>query len=208
MYNLINNKKEKNRMSYGNNKLLVKRFQLLMMVLFTGLLLIASGCSKDESDDDNPVDPGNGGIGGTGSNTVTINGAGMTNRVLNFGLAQAAYLTDGNVTGMLFTGTSGSDSVYMAIYFSGQESGTFEWQQYDSEIATSGMAIRIGGLANDPQNVTFFMSTEGSGNTVVTSYGGIGQKIAGTFTGTLTETGTEATATVSGKFSVSRSGDE
>lgn len=178
---------------------------LLTIVLLSTALLI-SGCSKDESDD-NPLDPGNGGIGGnTSSNSITLNGGGYTNKTVNFNISIGAFIASENMTAVMMSGVSGNDSVFVGLSMSGNAAGTFDWEDYTSETSKTYVIIRIGGLTNP--NAAVLISPLGTGKTIITGYGSVGQNIAGTFSGTLLRYSDQSQITVTGKFSALRSANE
>lgn len=194
------NKQEKIFMYFKNRFF---RFRFFLPAVVLALTLFISGCSKDDSNDNNPVDPG--GDTNTGTSTITLNGGTFNNTTLTLKTYKAVYDPTDNTTSVGLTGMTGSDSVYVYVTFNGQQTGTQAWGNLSG--SNSDLIILIGRLSQSENLRELWSTNVDSGSTNVTLYGGVGKTIAGTFSGKVTDLGNQSRITVSGKFSITRDPD-
>jgi len=137
----------------------------------------------------------------TYDNTFTVNGGTFTNTVLNLNANYVIgdYGLNGSTQTEIFvkgTTPDGKDSAFIDFVFGGSKAGTYAFN------TTSNFgSIFVTPL---PGGSTIQMDAKtGSGNMVITSFGGVGGNITGTFSGTFSS-GTTDYVVSNGSFSVKR----
>lgn len=191
----------------------MKKFSsLLLNPLFLSLLLIGvAGCKKSDKDDPTPSNPG-----GAGEKiSFVLQGDGFSNQSFAINsnstntVALAAYNVPDNYTGVGVKGnTNATKSVSAVIVLRGKTTGEYAIGP-DEQEDEAYMTLQV----KDGSVEKMYTAMENAGILKVTSYGNVGDKIEGTFSGTLTRidmtTGNPSTVTISnGKFSVARVADE
>lgn len=146
-------------------------FGTVVLLLFC-ITLIFNSCSKD----DGTTGPGDGVNTGLGSAGFTVNGGGYNNRTFSFSVASGGFNPDENLTVIGAILSSSTDSVYLAITFPGNQTGTFTWSD------SAGICFWYYGADTVHKYFCFYDS---SGSTTVSSYGVVGGYISGTFSGKL-----------------------
>jgi len=197
---------------------------LRIAVVFTLLgLAVMTGCKKDSS----PTSVVNTTTGGGSftSATFTLNGGGYSNQAftitsngitaLGFDVdAYSVYKASTNVTAIAITNdNTGGNLQQIIIALPGNQTGTFNWT--NSTSANNAIAFLLEFTSSSV--TTFFYSSLDNGGNIngsvsLTSYGAVGNKINGTFSGKLykvTAAGIDSSVTVSnGTFSVVRAPDQ
>ncbi len=178
----------------------MKHAKLILLIVSIFSMVLVIGCSK-KSDDSNPVIPGltdpNDFLG---SASVTINGAGYSNKVLSFNYGIGLYGVQENLTYcQLYTQTE-TDSAYVGIMFPGNGTGNFAWSSM-SDTSYNGVSLMI---EKGDGSVEYYFA-DGNGSTNVKSYGAVGARIEGDFSGKLYSI--TDSISVSGNFSITRSAD-
>ncbi len=176
-----------------------RKFLPFISVISIFVLIVFSGCSNMNSS--NSVSPEELTTGGS----ITLNGGGYNNTTVNFGIGQAAYSTNAQITKCLFYGKIGNDSILVIVAFSGESTGNHQWQQFSlNSTNIVGVAANI---YNSSTNNGYFMPDSG-GNTTVSVYGNVGQTIEGSYSGTTQDIATSAKIAVNGTFKATREADE
>jgi hypothetical protein len=166
----------------------MKKFHRSQFVpVFVLALMSFFACSKDS---DSPVDPNN--ITNSTA-TITLNGAGYTNKSVTLSNGLAEYSIPDTMTALQFSGKVDNDTLYFAILVKGNNTGTYNW---DDENGTVIYRITSTG------NYTYVGVTQGS--TTISSYGGVTGKIEGTVNGKLIEVSSLNELNISGSFSAVR----
>ena len=165
-----------------------KRSQSVLILILSVMFFYA--CS---SDSDNPIDPNN----VTNSTaTLTLNGSGYTNKSVTLSNGLAEYSVSDTVTAVQFSGKVDNDTLYMAIIFRGNNTGTFSW--------------------NDETGIILYKSTStgyytylgiSQGTSTVSTYGSVGNKVEGNVNGKLIEASSLAEINITGNFSAARISD-
>jgi hypothetical protein len=159
--------------------------QIVLVLLFTVLFFYA--CS---SDSENPVDPNN----VTNSTaTLTLNGAGYSNRTVTLGNGIAGYSISDTLTAVQFSGKVDNDSLYFSVVFKGNQTGTINWNDENGAI-----------IYRTTSSGNYFYIGITQGTTTVSSYGVVSGKIEGTLSGKLIEASSLAELNISGSFSAIR----
>ncbi|HEX9250733.1 MAG TPA: hypothetical protein VF870_00750 [Ignavibacteriaceae bacterium] len=159
--------------------------QIVLVLLFTVLFFYA--CS---SDSENPVDPNN----VTNSTaTLTLNGAGYSNRTVTLGNGIAGYSISDSLTAVQFSGKVDNDSLYFSVVFKGNQTGTINWNDENGAI-----------IYRTTSGGNYFYIGITQGTTTVSSYGAVSGKIEGTLSGKLIEASSQAELNISGSFSAVR----
>jgi hypothetical protein len=159
--------------------------QTVLVLLFTVMFFYA--CS---SDSENPVDPNN----VTNSTaTLTLNGAGYTNKSVTLGNGIAGYSISDTLTAVQFSGKVDNDSLYFSVVFKGNQTGTINWNDENGAI-----------IYRTTSSGNYFYIGITQGTTTVSSYGAVGGKIEGTLSGKLIEASSLAELNISGSFSAVR----
>jgi hypothetical protein len=178
---------------------LIKKLFILSILIIT---LFIVGCSKDS---ENPINPGNGNGGNGGNNggnnsqsTLTINGAGYNNKQIGSNSGVGVYVSPETMTYIAFWASSGTDSLTASINIPGTQTGTYSWVN-----AEQGLYFSTGTSVNAR---VFYPTSDGA--TIITEFGGVGNKIAGTLQGKVFDVISGDTANVFASFSVMRAPDE
>ncbi len=161
-------------------------FALLLFVMATGFMF--SSCSKDDDDDSGDNNPPT----ATNELSFVVNGGPYSNQTFTFKqTANAIYDPAMNATGCSFEDAAGNAAM---VAFNGNTTGTYT-------------VTDDNGLAAFLNNNTTIMGLT-SGSIVVTTYGTVGNVVAGTFSGmgvVSTNFGAPDTITFSnGKFRAAR----
>jgi hypothetical protein len=175
----------------------LKNINKIVSVIIISLFLttLFSSCKKDSS---NPADGGNG--GGGGNYTVTLNGDGWTNKSVTTSVSTSTYSISGQFTAINIIC---SDDIKLLCYTPGNQTGTFNFENGQGSAQDIGITLSSG----TGQNVKWYFGGDNSGTVTISSYGAVGAKVSGSFTGTLTNPLTQAEITVSGTFSATRTVD-
>lgn len=164
----------------------LSKFQLFFSAILVSFFVFA-GCSKDSN---NPVDPG---TVVKAEATLTLNGAGYTNKSVTLSNGICAYSPTDTVTAIQFAGKVDNDSLYFSIIFKGNQAGTITWNDENGAIIYRTTSTGDFGYIGITQ-----------GSTTVSSYGAVNGKVEGTISGKLIETTTQAELNISGSFSAVR----
>jgi hypothetical protein len=156
----------------------------LFTVIIVLVLTLVFGCSKKS---DNPVEPVN---IVSAEAKLTLNGAGYTNKSVTLSNGIAEFSPSDTVTAIQFSGKVDSDSLYFAIIFKGNQTGTINWNDENGALLL--------------KNASSFFIGASQGTTTVSSYGAVNGKIEGTITGKLIEQTTQVELNISGSFSAVR----
>ncbi|MBK7629961.1 MAG: hypothetical protein IPJ23_04525 [Ignavibacteriales bacterium] len=156
----------------------------LFTVMILTILTLAIGCSKKS---DNPVDPGN---IVQAQATLTLNGAGYVNKSVTLSNGIAEFSLSDTVTAIQFSGIVDNDSLYFAIIFKGNQTGTINWNDDNGALLL--------------KNASSFYIGASQGTTTISSYGAISGKIEGNINGKLIEQISQAELNISGSFSAVR----
>lgn len=167
---------------YNSSKLLA----VVLIILSFGII----SCSKKS----NPVEPP---TGGSTEAKITLNGAGFSNEQVSLKSGLSSYFINDNETYIQFIEAAGADTVFLALVFSGKQTGNYSWS------ATTPMVALF--ISSGSSSATFLSS--GTGSTNVTSYGDVGGSISGNLSGTMIEAASSANLQVSGTFTVTRGPD-
>lgn len=157
----------------------MRTLKLSLPILFAGILALSAaltGC------DDAIVDSST-------ANSFTING-GTYNNVDVTGGNTVAVVSD-TITTVTMTGTLDGEPFTLSIVFNGITARNYPWVSN----GTVGLSVGSG------SSVKNYLGT--TGNTKVNSFGQIGGKVEGTFSGTLMTT-PSGTVEIDGRFSASR----
>ncbi len=177
-----------------------KIFFRIVIVFSISLFVLFSGCSKKS--DSNPVAAGD---QTTGAGSITLNGGGYNNTVINFSIGMAAYSSTDQVTNCIFYGKSGSDSVLVVVAFAGTATGNYQWEEFNQN--SSFMNGVIVSFYNSSGNNKYCVP-KATGQTSVIKYGTVGQTIEGSFNGSTQEIVSSSVISVSGSFKATRVPDE
>ena len=162
------------------NSMFLSTIAILIIVFFVS-------CSDKK---ENPVGPGD--VTGAQA-TITLNGAGYTNKSSTLSTGAAGYSISDTTTAIVFSGKIDSDTLTFTIIFKGNQARTIAWN-YDE----GAMLFKYGTTGQSS-----FIGYE-QGTTTVTSYGAVGNKIEGSIVGKLVEASTLAELNISGNFSAVR----
>ena len=165
-------------------------------VLFVALIVVfnSSGCNKTDS----TTNPGGNNNALQGSVSFTLNGAGFTNQSFSISGFLGGYSTSDKMTGLAGSSATTGDSTMLELVFPGTSTGTFSFF-----ADSTGVAISRG----TGSSTRAFVSGQGGGQIVVTSYGAVGGSIVGTFSGKLYEvknTGLDSVTVSNGSFNAMR----
>ena len=96
---------------------------------------------------------------------------------------------------------------YWSSYIEGKTTGTYAWKSTWLAQKNSGQ-VRVWRNGQQLSYIQYISGVSASGSTVVTKYGNVGERVEGTFSGTLYNVDTDAPVTVTnGRFSVTRRAD-
>ena len=168
----------------------MKKFNRSQSVLFLALLMALTtfySCSKD---DNNPVDPNN--VTNSAA-SLTLNGAGYTNKAATLGNGLGGYSLPDTMTVLQFSGKVDNDSLYLGIIFKANHTGTFNWDNDNGAI-----------IYRTTSTGDFLYYGISQGSTTVSNYGSVNGKIEGTINGKLIEQSSLAELNISGSFSALR----
>jgi hypothetical protein len=135
------------------------------------VLFISSGCNKKESAT-NPTGPG---TTTGGSASLTLNGAGFTNKSFSFAGVVGVYSASEKMTAIGGSSVSAGDTTQLAIVFPGSSTGTYQFSD------TVGVVIATG----SGSSARVFANALGGGQIAVTAYGSVAGYITGSFSGKL-----------------------
>ena len=167
-----------------------------LSVLSLLLIVIQLGCSKKSNS--NPLTPDN---QTSAYGSITLNGSGYNNTVVNFTAAMGDYSTSQGMTNCLEYGKLGSDSILVIIAFAGNTTGNYSWEEFtQSSSYINGVAITIYNSAG----VTKYFMPKSGGQTSVSKYGAVNQTIEGSYSGTTQDAASTTTITVTGSFKATR----
>jgi hypothetical protein len=176
----------------------LKKISKSAFIIFFSIFLTTflSSCKKDSS---NPTDGGNGG-GGGGNYTATINGDGWTNKSVTISTSTSTFGVSSQITAVNMIC---SDDIKLLAYTPGGQTGTFNFGTAASASQAVGITLTTGSGAT----TKFYFAKENSGTVTISSYGSIGGKVNGSFSGTLVNATSQAEITISGSFSATRTPD-
>lgn len=165
------------------------------------LMLFAAGCSKD-ANNGNPVGPG----GNTGTNSITLNGGGYTNRTIQLTSSSSFYNSASGVTIAGFAGIiDNNDSIYVTLTFKGNSSANYQIKSGEQDNI---IFILIGRKTNHENIREITTTDQDTGLIRVTSYGQVGSAVAGTFTTTATQLNDNQKVNLTGSFSATRQANQ
>lgn len=163
----------------------MKNLKISYSIFFIALSIsIMISCSKNT---DNPVDPGS---IVKAEASLTLNGAGYTNKTVTLSNGISAYSLSDTVTAIQFSGKVDNDSLYFAVIFKGNQAGTINW-----DIDNGAILLK---------NTSLFYIGESQGSTTVSSYGSVNNKVEGNISGKLIEATSQAELNITGSFSAVR----
>ncbi len=169
-------------------KTLSRLFITFISILTMGFLI---SCSSDKKDDNNPLNPG---TNSDSKITMSLNGDGFVNQSITLSNGISTYSGSENSTAIAFNGKVGDDSLFFYIVFSGNQSGTKNWDTNNGVImykSNSGNNLSYMGISN--------------GTIVVSTYGSVGSKVSGTLSGQIINTSTSNTVGITnGSFAGTR----
>lgn len=161
------------------------RSQIVLAIVIAVMSFYA--CSKDS---DSPVDPNN----VTNSNAnLTLNGDGYANKSVSLGNGLGEYSIPDTTTIVQFSGKVDNDTLYFAVVFKGNHTGTYNW---DDDNGTIVYKITSTG------NYTYVGVSQGL--TTINSYGAVNGKIEGIVNGKLIEGTSANELNINGSFSAVR----
>jgi hypothetical protein len=164
-----------------NFKNVISVFVLVLTVVFF------YACSKDSS---NPVDPNN--VANSNA-ALTLNGSGYSNKSATLANGLCQYSTPDTETVVQFFGKVDNDSLYLAIIFLGNSTGTYNWNDDNAVVIYR---------TTSTGNFIYYGITQGT--TTISSYGAVNGKIQGSITGKLIEQTSLSELNISGSFSAVR----
>ena len=167
---------------------------ILKLFLIASLIFIISACG----DDSNPTDNNN--DNNLTTSTLKLDGDGFSNKSVS---AEAAVATYASVTQMTIISVSYNEDIQMLIYVKGNKTGTYTFETINNDGLENGISITSG----TGQTAKYYLWNNQSGSIKISSYGSVGGKVSGTFTGKLYNVATEAEVTISGSFSAMRTVD-
>lgn len=178
-------------------KLLIGKMNnnILRLLFISVFLITISACGDDSNPTDNNDDNNN-----TTSSTLKLDGDGFSNKSLSTETAVATYAS---VTQMTVISISFDEDVQMLIYLKGNKTGTFTFEASNNDALENGISVTSG----SGQTAKYYLWKEQSGSIKITSYGSVGGKVSGTFTGKLYNVISDAEMTISGSFSAMRTVD-
>ena len=180
-------------------KTYLKNISKILIVFFISLSLTTflSSCKKDSS---NPADAGTGGNGGGGGNSgsMTLNGDGWSNKVITITTAASAYGVSAQLTAINIIC---SDGITIIAYSTGNQTGTFNF----TNDPTQGGGITL--TSGTGQTAKYYLSKENAGTVTLSSYGGVGQTVSGSISGTIVNAATQEEVTINGSFNATRTVD-
>ena len=157
------------------------------------IILLASGCKKD-----NTTGPAAGDTGTPGTASFTLNGAGFSNLTVNLTNAMGGFSAADNMSAIVATNMAASDTTMLQIAFPGSTTGTFPFTDSTGVVISRQVSGTTRGFAN----------YVGGGQIVVTSFGAVATgSIVGTFSGKLyevTQSGLDSVTVSNGKFNAVR----
>ena len=166
---------------------------ILKLFLVASLLFIISACGDDSNPTDNDDDKNSSGT------TLTINGDGWSNKSLTVETSVATYAT---VSQMTVVNVSFNEDVQMLIYVNGGKSGTYNFKEVES-----GQGNGITLTSGSGETGKYYFWKDNSGSVTISSYGSVGGKVSGAFTGKLYNATTDAEITITGTFNAMRTVD-
>ena len=178
-------------------KILPKTFLLL------GVCGLLTACEQDE--ESAPL---------VGTVTFTLNGDGFTNQTFTENVTSAAApVAESGVYGdatLLAAGTytrSDENRNYWSGYVAGTMAGTYAWAN-SLDARVNSCQVQVWKNNQEISYLHYAFGDNASGSTIITKFGDVGERIEGTFSGTLYNSDTDAPVTVTnGKFSVTRKED-
>ncbi|MBK7104356.1 MAG: hypothetical protein IPH62_03635 [Ignavibacteriae bacterium] len=173
------------------NQKFLKLLQILL--LSTLLIFMISACGDDSNPTDNDDDDN------VSSTTLTINGDGWSNKSLTVNTSVGTYAT---MSKMTVISVSFDEDIQMIIYVNGGATGTYNFKEVETGQG-NGITLTTG--SGDLSK--FYFWKDNSGSATISSYGAVGSKISGTFTGKLYNAATDAEITISGTFNALRTVD-
>ncbi|MFZ1291787.1 MAG: hypothetical protein WAR79_16945 [Melioribacteraceae bacterium] len=165
----------------------------LIFLMAVSFIFMISACGDDSSPTDN--DDNN----NSSSTTLSINGDGWTNKSLTANTSISTYATASQMT--VVNGVFPED-VQILIYVKSNKTGTYNFKEEESG---QGNGITLSTGSGDLAK--FYFWKDNSGSTTISSYGSVGGKVSGTFTGKLYNAITDAEITISGSFNAMRTVD-
>ena len=160
-----------NHSKSGGNRTTMRNFTATGIMFIVVLLVVWCGCNKK----DNATNPTGGTTSGTA--TLTLNGAGFSNQTFSFAGVVGGFSASDNLTGIVGTVASATDTTTLMIVFPGISTGTYQFSDTVGVVIVHSTASSSRFFANGPAN----------GQIAVTTYGGVGGSIAGSFSGRLYE---------------------
>lgn len=164
------------------------------MLMLTSFLFMISACGDDSNPTDNDDDNNN-----STNTTLSINGDGWSNKSLTANTSVSTYATASQMT--VINGVFPED-VQILIYVKSNKTGTYNFKEEESG---QGNGITLSTGSGDLAK--FYFWKDNSGSTTISSYGSVGGKVSGTFTGKLYNAITDAEITISGSFNAMRTVD-
>ncbi len=165
----------------------IKLFSLCIVIL----LSIMVGCSKSSDNNNNPVDPGN---QTNYEAKLTLNGSGYSNLNVTLGNGGCGFSIPDNVTGFVFFGMAGSDSLTFVFQIPGKQAGTYSWRASEPDAVI---------LKQGTSGTTAFYA-DSIGTTTISNYGAVAGKVEGNISGKLINPVSNTELTISGTFSALR----
>ncbi|MBK8945110.1 MAG: hypothetical protein IPM32_07515 [Ignavibacteriae bacterium] len=165
------------------------------MLMLTSILFMISACGDDSNPTDNDDDNNN----NSTNTTLSINGDGWSNKSLIANTCVSTYATASQMT--VINGVFPED-IQILIYARTNKTGTFNFKEEETE---QGTGITLSSGSGDLSK--FYFWKDNSGSITISSYGAVGGKVSGTFTGKLYNALTDAEISISGSFNAMRTVD-